>query len=97
VESTRQFLLNWLSFLHRYIPIGLLERLPSKINHRPRPFQGRSELETLLASPDVGDWIKISEMFLGPVPPGFHFVPKHKSPAWERDGQIVDNSPVPEG
>lgn len=50
VENTRTFLLNWLSFLHRYIPVGLLERLPSKINDRPPPFCGRSDLETLLAS-----------------------------------------------
>ncbi|KAH3719598.1 hypothetical protein DPMN_062449, partial [Dreissena polymorpha] len=49
VENTRKFLLEWLSFLHRYIPI----------NERPPYYQGRDDLETLMASPNCGDWIKI--------------------------------------
>lgn len=83
------------------------------INDRPTPFQGRTDLETLMASPfdrvrsiraaalplprartrshssrshthararaRLQDWIKISEMLLGPVPPGFQFQPKHKA------------------
>lgn len=36
-------------------------------------------IETLLASSDSGTWVKISEMFLGPAPPEWTFVPKHKS------------------
>ncbi|KAK5646984.1 hypothetical protein RI129_005448 [Pyrocoelia pectoralis] len=79
VENTRRFLLEWLSFLYRYIPVGLLERPPQKINERPPRFHGRDDLETLMASPVASDWIKISEILLGKVPEGFQFLPKHKS------------------
>ncbi|CAG0922968.1 unnamed protein product [Notodromas monacha] len=57
VDRTRRFLLEWLSFLHRYIPVGLLEVLPQKINERPPPYFGRSDLETLLSSPLCSDWV----------------------------------------
>ncbi|KAJ1928754.1 tRNA-dihydrouridine synthase 3 [Tieghemiomyces parasiticus] len=83
VNQTRRFLCEWFSFLHRYIPVGLLEVLPQKMNERPPYFQGRDELETLLASPTVQDWVKISEMFLGPAPESFVFVPKHRSNAYD--------------
>ncbi|GJQ08324.1 hypothetical protein GpartN1_g115.t1 [Galdieria partita] len=83
VERTRKFLLEWLSFLHRYIPVGLLERIPPKLTWRTPAFYGRSDLETLLASPYPKDWIKLSEMFLGNVSESFTFVPKHKSYSWE--------------
>ncbi|KAK3916031.1 tRNA-dihydrouridine(47) synthase [NAD(P)(+)]-like [Frankliniella fusca] len=83
VESTRRFLLEWLSFLHRYIPVGILERPPQKINERPPVFKGRDHLETLMASPNCAHWIEISEMLLGPVPEGFHFLPKHKANSWK--------------
>ncbi|KAM6236237.1 tRNA-dihydrouridine(47) synthase [NAD(P)(+)]-like [Porphyrio hochstetteri] len=79
VEKTRKFLLEWLSFLCRYIPVGLLEHLPQKINERPPYYVGRDYLETLMASQNVDDWIKISELLLGPVPPRFTFLPKHKA------------------
>lgn len=79
VENTRRFLLEWLSFLYRYVPVGLLERPPQKINERPPIYFGRDDLETLMASGNCADWIKISEMLLGPVPDGFHFLPKHKA------------------
>lgn len=79
VENTRKFLLEWLSFQCRYIPVGLLERIPQRINERPPPYYGRNDLETLLSSGDCADWIKISEMLLGPVPSGFCFLPKHKA------------------
>jgi hypothetical protein len=35
VNSTRRFLLEWLSFLHRYVPVGLLEVVPQAMNERP--------------------------------------------------------------
>ncbi|XP_009576737.1 PREDICTED: tRNA-dihydrouridine(47) synthase [NAD(P)(+)]-like, partial [Fulmarus glacialis] len=79
VEKTRKFLLEWLSFLCRYIPVGLLEHLPQKINERPPYYMGRDYLETLMASQNVDDWIKISELLLGPVPTSFTFLPKHKA------------------
>ncbi|XP_056375038.1 tRNA-dihydrouridine(47) synthase [NAD(P)(+)]-like [Hyla sarda] len=79
VERTRKFMLEWLSFLCRYIPVGLLERVPQKLNERPPYYLGRDYLETLMASQNVSDWIKISEMLLGPVPPNFTFLPKHKA------------------
>ncbi len=46
----RRFLLEWMSFLHRYVPVGLLEVTPQRLNQRPPLFVGRSDLETLLAS-----------------------------------------------
>lgn len=83
VENTRRFLLEWLSFLYRYIPVGLLERPPQKINERPPIYHGRDDLETLMASGNCTDWIKISEMLLGPVPDGFRFLPKHKANSYQ--------------
>ncbi|VBB31481.1 unnamed protein product [Acanthocheilonema viteae] len=82
VEKTRRFLLEWLSFAHRYIPVGLLEVVPQRMNERPPFYHGRSDLETLLASDRSRDWIKISEMFLGKVPENFLFIPKHNSSAY---------------
>jgi tRNA-dihydrouridine synthase 3 len=62
--------------------VGVLDHVPIKINERPSPFRGRNDLECLLASPFDKDWVKISEMLLGPVPDGFVFVPKHKANSW---------------
>ncbi|KAG5481496.1 hypothetical protein LSCM1_05514 [Leishmania martiniquensis] len=79
VMTTRRFLCEWLSFLYRYVPVGLLERLPQRINERPPFYEGRNELETLMSSDSVTDWIRISELLLGPVEKEFRFTPKHKS------------------
>jgi tRNA-dihydrouridine synthase 3 len=59
IGFTRRFLLEWLSFSHRYVPIGLLEHLPPSLNDRPPAYRGRNELETLMASGNYKDWIKI--------------------------------------
>lgn len=83
LEITRRFLLEWLSFLYRYIPVGILEHVPQLINERPPFYRGRDEMETLMASPNCGDWVKISEMLLGKVPDGFTFLPKHKANAYK--------------
>src|SRR6218665_954500 len=82
VDKTRTFLLEWLSFLYRYIPVGLLERLPQKINERPPKYCGRNDLETLMASPSCNDWIILSEMLLGKANDGFTFLPKHRANAY---------------
>ena len=86
-DTTRRFLLEWMSFYHRYLPIGLLEREyfgETQINWRPpRNCFGRDDLETLLMSGRCEDWIRISEMFLGKVGGAFSFVPKHKSASYK--------------
>ncbi|KAI9235604.1 MAG: hypothetical protein BYD32DRAFT_420720 [Podila humilis] len=86
VNQTRRFLLEWQSFLYRYVPVGLLEVLPQKVNDRPPAFRGRNDLETLMASPDVADWIKLSDMILGPAPEAFRFDPKHKANSTSVEG-----------
>lgn len=83
VETTRHFLLEWLSYTCRYIPIGLLEVIPQRLNWRPPAYYGRNDLETLMASDSAADWIRISEMLLGKVPADFTFAPKHKSNAYD--------------
>ncbi|PNS18478.1 hypothetical protein CAC42_6295 [Sphaceloma murrayae] len=87
VGTTRRFLLEWLSFSCRYVPVGMLEHLPPRLGDRPPPFKGRDDLETLLCSPNYKDWIKISEMFLGPAHKDFQFQPKHKSNSYEIEAE----------
>jgi len=76
IATTRRFLLECCSFFHRYIPAGLLEVLPQKIADRAPRFFGRDELETLMASPNKDDWIKLVERIplLGKTPEGFQWV-----------------------
>ena len=86
VDLTRRFLLEWLSFLCRYIPHGILEKpatMRQGVPHRHH-YVGRNELETLLSSRNVEDWVKITEMVLGPVDDStFRFTPKHKASSYE--------------
>ena len=116
VANTRRFLLEWLSFLCRYIPVGIIDGSRQVMNKRPPPYFGRNELgkfvtpfslpflshftpmrvnhcptqnqfncsETLMASSRSDDWVKITEILLGPVPDDFNFVPKHKANAWSK-------------
>lgn len=83
INTSRRFLCEFLSFTYRYIPVGILEKLPPKLNQRPPKWRGRDELETLLGSSDYKDWIKITEMFLGKANENFSFIPKHKSNSYE--------------
>ena len=86
VEATRRFMCEWMSYTHRYVPVGLLERgVAQNLNLRPMPYDGRDALETLLASDDVADWISITEMFLGKPAPHFSFLPKHGSNSYSKE------------
>ena len=83
VSRCRRFLLEWQSFLHRYIPLGLLERIPHQMNERPPRFICRNDLETMLASQDSRDWVKITELAgLPPPPADYKFTPKHRANAY---------------
>lgn len=42
--------------------------------------------ETLLASDNSADWVRISNMFLGQAPESWTFTPKHKSNSYESQG-----------
>lgn len=57
VETTRHFLLEWLSYTYRYVPVGLLEVIPQQLNWRPPSYYGRDDLETLMASDSAADWV----------------------------------------
>jgi len=84
LATTRRFLLELLSFLCRYIPVGLLheEGGPPRINWRPPRYQGRCELETLMASTALEDWVELTiRAGLPPPKEDFKFNPKHKSNA----------------
>jgi len=65
VGTTRRFLLEWLSFAYRYIPVGIMEHLPPSLQDRPPAWRGRNELETLLGSGNYRDWIKIRLVYCG--------------------------------
>ena len=87
VATTRKFLLEWLSFLYRYVPLGIIEHeVPQKVNQRPPAnFFGRDDLETWLSSPNSTEWVRLTTMFLGNVPDDYTFTPKHKANAFGPD------------
>ena len=45
METTRRFLLEWLSFLHRYVPVGILEKPPQRMNERVPEYHGKTFLK----------------------------------------------------
>ncbi|KAL8761505.1 MAG: hypothetical protein Q9184_002384 [Pyrenodesmia sp. 2 TL-2023] len=59
VGTTRRFLLEWLSFAYRYVPVGIMEHLPPNLQDRPPAWRGRNDLETLLGSDNYKDWVRI--------------------------------------
>ena len=66
----------------------MLEVVPQGMSQRPPTFMsGRNDLETLMLSSESPDWIRLSEMLLGPVPAGFRFEPKHKAKSYKVDGR----------
>lgn len=79
IAQCRRYFCDFMSFFHRYIPMGICERYPVKLNERPPNWIGRDETETLLGSTNSADWIKLSELFLGPAEENFVYTPKHKS------------------
>ena len=90
---SRRYLLEWMSFAHRYTPAGLLERgRPQRLGERPTPFVGRSDLETWLGSTQAADWIKLSTMLLGPPPEHFAFAPRHKASAVSEGGMAFQSN-----
>ncbi|PFH34998.1 dihydrouridine synthase (dus) protein [Besnoitia besnoiti] len=90
VATTRRFLLELLSFQHRYVPPPFFEFLPQMLQWRPSSFVARSDLEQKMSSPSVKDWIDICSLLLGPPPPEFSFVPKHASNSYIN----IANSPA---
>jgi tRNA-dihydrouridine synthase 3 len=87
INTTRRFLLEWLSFLHRYVPVGILKQsYPQSMNQQPpQLYFGRCDLETILSSANAQDWVKLSEMFLGKVSNDYSFIPKHKANSYSVD------------
>lgn len=82
ISQCRRFFCEFMSFFHRYVPMGICERYPVQLNERPPNWRGRDELETLLGSADAKDWIKLSDMFFDKAGEDFVFTPKHKSSSY---------------
>lgn len=81
LSKSRKFFLEWHSFAHRYVPIGIMED-PSKakLNQRVSRFYGRNELEALMGSPLIDNWMQLAERVFGfPAASDFEFNPRHKS------------------
>ena len=82
VNTTREFLCHHLTFMSRYVPVHCCvetnQDISIKVKNDPSMCY-RDDMEKLLTSDNYNDYIKITEMFLGPAPKEFVFVPKHKS------------------
>lgn len=60
LSITVSFIVVFFFNYFRYVPVGILENPPQKMNDRPPYYRGRDEIETLMASSNCADWIKIS-------------------------------------
>ena len=63
VHANRRFLLEWLSFMHRYIPVGLLEQPAAALTWRMPTYVGRNDLETLFASDHPANWVRCNSSY----------------------------------
>lgn len=105
VANTRKFLLEWMSFLHRYVPIGLMERpdLGAKLNLRPPTYYGRCELETLMGSESHEDWLELADRVLplklkpGTVDPLAHWRPSSISNAYAKTAVAGEGAEATQG
>ena len=82
VNKTREFLCHHLTFMSRYVPVHCCVETNQEISIKARNDASmcyRDDMEKLLTSDNYEDYIKVTEMFLGPAPKEFVFVPKHKS------------------
>jgi tRNA-dihydrouridine synthase 3 len=67
--------------------VGLLEVVPQRLNWRPPAYYGRDDLETLMRSEAVADWLTLTEMAGLPRDDeaAKSFKPKHSSSAWAKE------------
>ena len=92
ISTTRRFLLEFQSFLYRYIPVGIVHQDlgPVKLNWRPPRFCGRDELETLMASEKLEDWVELTiRAGLPPPEEDFQFNAKHKSNSYVKPEDLA--------
>ena len=76
VGTTRKFLLEWLSFSCRYVPIGILEHLPPKFGDRPPAFRGGVSWRVCCVVGIIGIGLRLGK---SPLP----------ALVWEGDGWLV--------
>ncbi|ELP83991.1 tRNA-dihydrouridine synthase, putative [Entamoeba invadens IP1] len=82
VGTTREFMCHHLTFMSRYVPVHCLVDKQKEISIHSKFEEGmqyKDEMEELLASDKIENLVKITEMFLGPAPKDYVFVPKHNS------------------
>ncbi|GEQ69510.1 hypothetical protein JCM33374_g3182 [Metschnikowia sp. JCM 33374] len=51
IENARRYMCEFIGFTHRYIPVGILERLPPKLNERPPKWREETSSRRCWAPP----------------------------------------------